>query len=48
LAINALSNHVLNAFHWFYHPQKEDEQDLYGELREAAGNCEQAIGAEAV
>lgn len=38
---------MLNVLPWFYRLQEEDEQDLYGELRKAAENCEEVIGAEA-
>jgi protein phosphatase len=47
LAINTMSQYVLNILPWFYRLYGEDEEDLYDELRLAIQKCEAVIDAEA-
>lgn len=46
LAINTMSQYVLNILPWFYRLYGEDEQDLYDQLRLAIQKCEAVIDAE--
>jgi serine/threonine protein phosphatase PrpC len=46
LAINTMSQYVLNILPWFYRLYGEDEADLYDELRLAMQKCEAVIDAE--
>jgi serine/threonine protein phosphatase PrpC len=46
LAINTMSQYVLNILPWFYRLYGEDEADLYDELRLAMERCEAVIDAE--
>jgi serine/threonine protein phosphatase PrpC len=46
LAINTMSQYVLNILPWFYRLYGEDEEDLYDELRLAIQKCEAVIDAE--
>ncbi|MBN2561920.1 MAG: serine/threonine-protein phosphatase [Phycisphaerae bacterium] len=46
LAIDTMSQYVLNILPWFYRLHGEDEEDLYDELRLAIQKCEAVIDAE--